>query len=224
MKIKNTILIGLSIILPNILFGQSENISCNRTVAFSNYAKYLPPDFCMPSGYKVFDVFINENADINNDTINDRFIQYNKANWQCGDTIYFSIYLGQKGGSFKLAKTLSNLCPPMAKYPDISWLVNNCKDPYTSRWGYDNLSLICFGKGLILVPFSINLSKGFDFYFEYDANRNNWYLTKKQGWEIPDGGAKGTINDITHKGYELEKVDKGISIDDFRIEDYLEPE
>lgn len=224
MKTKNIVILLINVILTCSLYAQINSKACNRTVAFVEDKNFLPSDFCMPLGYWVVDVFKRFETDVNNDSINDRFIQYNKMDWKCGDTVFIAIYLGKKDHTYTFAKTLSNLCPPMAEYSDLSWLVKNCKDPYSDRWGYDNISLISFEKGLIKVPFSINLFKGFDFYFEYDSNRKNWYLTKKQGWDIPDGGLTGTIKDITHEGYLIEKVENGISIDDFRIGDYLVPE
>jgi hypothetical protein len=66
---------------------------------------------------------------------------------------------------------------------------------------------------------AIDLWNGLDFYFEYDLNRKNWYLTKQQRWYIPDGGYEIKYSDKSI----IENVKNGICIDDFRIKDYLHP-
>lgn len=207
-----------ALILSSGLNAQSIDQNCNRLVNNKKQASQLPKGFCMPNGYSVSWIF---EADINADENIDRLIEYQKINWKCGDTIYLSVFFGVNDTTFTHYKTYSNLYTPLVEqsFKDIEWLVNNCKDEYMSKWAWDNQMWLRFSRGQILIPFAVDLWNGYDFYFTYDKNRNNWYLTQQQKWVIPDGGYEMKYE----LGSILEKVVNGICIDDFKINDYLKP-
>ncbi|MDX9694677.1 MAG: hypothetical protein RBT49_02705 [Bacteroidales bacterium] len=213
-------LVILSIfIILNVRFtpAQTQIADCNRSTNYKEYKSLLPIGFCMPEGYWAVDVF---EADINSDDKQDRLIKYYKKDWKCADTIFLAVFFRLNDTTFKYAKTFSNLYTPLVEnYSNLSWLVENCTNEYMSTYAWENQMWLRFEKGVIIVPFAINEGNGFDFYFTYDTYRKNWYLTQQQRWYIQD-------NEYERKylpDSKIEKVENGISINSFRIKDYLQP-
>lgn len=233
------ICVAVNLLNSTSLLSQVKDDNCNRSVEFKEYGSLLPPDFCMPKGFNVFEVYRTDDwradtVDINNDGISDIIIQHYKKNWKCADTVFFTAYLGQTDTTFQYCKTFSNLCTPLVNdFFNIDWLVKNCEDEYIDRYGWENIKWIRFKKGYILVPFStgFDYNEGFDFYFEYDNYRHNWYLKKLQKWIMEDytqlvDEEDGSVRIGTtryEKKYigEIETINDDICIDDFKIDDYL---
>ncbi len=204
--------------IPN-LYSQKNISDCNRAVNFNEYLLLLPNDFCMPKGFTVIDI---HSEDVNGDGKEDRLIEFSKKEWKCGDTTFLAIYFGEENSNFKYIKTLSNLYVPIVERFDSEWLIKNCPIPDSiSRYDWPNQGMVKFKKGQIIVPFAVDYSKGLDFYFEYDKERENWYLQYKQEWYRKD------FNHSTEIEYwpenKVEKVNNGLCIDDFKIKNYLIP-
>lgn len=173
--------------------------------------------FCMPEGYWAVAVF---EADINSDDKQDRLIKYYKMDWKCADTIFLAIFIRLNDTTLNYTKTFSNLYTPLVEsYSDLSWLVANCSNEYMSTYAWENQMWLRFEKGVIIVPFAINEGNGLDFYFKYDTFRNNWYLTQQQRWYIQDGEYEKKYAPDS----KIEKLERGICIDEFRIKNYLQP-
>jgi hypothetical protein len=195
--------------------GQVAN-DCNQDTQFKRFKQFLPTDFCMPPGFIVYDVFEENDVDLNLDGYPDRLIKYYRKKWSCADTVFLSVYFMQKDSTFKLAKTFKNLYTPLVEsFSDLTWLVKNCQQDNMSEYAWENIMWVRFANGLIIVPFAVDLSTGFDFYFSYDVNRKNWFLTKEHRWTIPDGGFE--------RIYDKDAVSttENLSIDNFRINKYL---
>jgi hypothetical protein len=196
-------------------FGQAAT-HCNQDTEFKRFKKFLPSDFCMRSGFVVYDVFEETHVDLNLDGYPDRLIKYYKRKWNCADTVFLSVYFMQKDSTFKLAKTFNNLYTPLVEsFSDLTWIINNCQEDNMSQYAWENIMWVRFENGLVIVPFAVDLNTGFDFYFSYDINRKNWFLTKEHSWIIPDGGFEPTYDKAPVSAKE------NLSIDNFRINKYL---
>ncbi len=218
MRNRIVLLLVLLLLKFNLLFSQNIDTGCNRTVNFKEYSSLLPEGFCMPEGYWAVDIY---EADVNKDEKQDRIIKYYKKNWNCGDTIFLSVYFSKNDSTYKFIKTFSNLYTPLIRESmDIPWILENCVMPDSvARYAWQNSMWLLFENGFIIVPFAVDLWTGYDFYFEYDKVRKNWYLTKQQEWFIPDGEYERKYAPDS----KIDKVENGICIDDFRIKDYLRP-
>ena len=240
MKNKNlTVCLTVCLLSITVSLSQNKNGECNKDVDAVEYVSLLPHDFCMPKGYIVMDIYQTadwrgDTVDVNNDGILDIVIKYYKEKWECADTVFFAVYLGKTDTTFQYCKTFSNLCTPLVEdFFNTSWLVKNCTDEYIDRYGWENVMWIRFNQGCIIVPFStgFDYNEGFDFYFEYDNDRENWYLTKQQKWIMADytqtfeeeggGVVMGPARYEKEYTEAIEIVSNGICIDDFKIDNYL---
>ena len=115
---------------------QNLNPDCNKTVNFKKFSSLLPKDFCMPIGFWVVDVFIE---DINGDDLKDKMIEYYKKDWKCEDTVFLAVYFARNDSTYRYMKTFTNLFTPMVRdFVSMEWIVKNCSNEYIYQYSWDN--------------------------------------------------------------------------------------
>lgn len=199
----------------------AQEMTCNRAVHVTSFAKRLPLDICLPEGYFLLDI-LADTVDINGDGRIDFAGRLEKTNAQDGDTTLVVLYKQQENGSYEEWKTFDNLFPIYLKDYHFDYYRDHQDTSYfmklRQRYQSPEFSEVFFEKDTIVVKFNISAGSGLLLYFNLSKKRDDWNLVKQSVWH--GNVRRGNIEEIPDYGVVIPK--NQYDIKDFNMLDYLD--
>ena len=198
----------------NLLFGQNDQISCNKKTPFKRLEKKIDSVICIPKGHIITDLYhVNMDDKANKETLIEWFKDYPRTN---SDTTFYSIYLDD-GKGLRFYKTYSNLSPVFIDFKSRSPSVT-LEDSVLNEVKYilgNALATVPeFKKGQITLEFEITAREYIKLYFTFSELRNTFILTTKELYYSSDAAGL----DLKLEDTKIYNEQEGLDIESF---DYL---
>jgi hypothetical protein len=159
-----------------------QRFQCNQDVRFSSLKNKLDSSICVPKGYII--TRIDNKWDLNNDSLKDKVVSWQKVKLSDGDTIFYSIYTSGKDGTVHHYKTLGNLEPLFfTNYSTHSG--NKLYDSLKVLYSYPTLSEVEFMTNTISILFYTEATTVKKLFFTYSLSQKTWVLTREIQWFTP---------------------------------------
>ena len=169
---KTNILVIIFFIFNSICCFSLDTTKVN--VAVKAYSKMLPPTFKIDS---IYEVKLIQKVDLNVDGTLDKVIIWQRKNFQEGDTIQTSIFF-EKNNIDVYQKTFNNFYSLDFSYWTSKSAGSFLLDSLKHLYGNSNYNMVEFLAGKIVIGVPISSLNGCDYFFIYDAKKNNWICRK----------------------------------------------
>lgn len=156
---------------------------CNRDSKTPQLAKRIPASICLPTGYNF--IFDYPFMDINGDSIKDKIIEWARNPLNDGDTIFISVYIGDKESNWKLLKTFKNIYPVFFHSYNYEYKLNKKLSNIRARYhGNNPLENLKFQNDLIELQFKTEENINIINYYKYKKEVNNWILIRQKEIDV----------------------------------------
>lgn len=179
----------------------TQDKNCFQDVWVNRLKKNLPKDICIPFEYHITDSYFN--FDFNSDGLNDFAFDWNKKALNDGDTIYFSLYIKNKNGTFSHLRTYKNIYPIFFKSYNLNYapkienkLLRELHSKYQEEYLFHKLEI---KKDLIIITIKAEAKARYIFTYKYDSKIKNWRYVNCLFYDYANGKEDYTPQDFSQK-------------------------